>query len=108
MTDILFTVDDLLAENRDAEIAISSTRDTAVHCLLSLPVEESTVVNYYKKYSVVSEGYVRPLFPLVLIPFRHIFWDDVVKYNEENKGSILKVCVKENTTNDVRGSSLIV
>jgi len=103
VTDILSAVASLLAEQKDNEIATNSIRNAAVHCLLSLPITGSAVVNYDRKFSVLRKGHVEPLFPLVLVAYRQLFWNDVVKYVEENEGSILKVCGNENTTNDVRG-----
>ena len=93
----------LLAEQKDNEIAIKSIRNAAVHCLLALPITGSMVVNYDRKFSVLREDHVEPLFPLVLVAYRQLFWDYVEKYVEKNEGSILKVCGNKNTTNDVRG-----
>jgi len=81
----------------------ASIRNAAVHCLLSLPISPSAVLAYDRKYSVLREGRVEPLFPLVLVAYLQTFWDDVVAYVDKNEAAILRVCANENTTNDVRG-----
>jgi hypothetical protein len=71
--------------------------------LLSLPIQESVVTTYDRKYSVLREGHIEPLYPLVLVAYRYIFWDEMLDYIKKNEASILEVCGNPSTTNDVRG-----
>lgn len=103
MQDVLLAVQGLLGENTRNKLATRSIKNAAVHCLLSLPIQESVVTTYDRKYSVLREGHIEPLYPLVLVAYRYIFWDEMLDYIEKNESSILKVCRNPSTTNDVRG-----
>jgi len=92
----------LLVENAQNELATRSIKNAALHCLLALPIQRSVITTFDRKYSVLGEGRIRPVFPLVLVAYRNIFWDEMLDYIEKNEGSILEVCGNPNTTNDVR------
>jgi hypothetical protein len=102
LQDVSLAVQGLLGENTRDKLATRSITNAAVHCLLSLPVQESVVTTYDRKYSVLSEGHIKPLYPLVLVAYRHIFWDEMLDFIGKNEASILEVCGNLSTTNDVR------
>lgn len=101
LQDVLSGVDQLLEEKNQNPRATKSIVSTALHCLLSLPFVPDLA--YDKKYSVLRNGYVVPLFPLVLVAYRKVFWDELVLFVETNESAILEVCAQRHVTNDVRG-----
>ena len=102
VSDVAFAVERLLSET-ESDLATQSIVKVAVRCLLSLPLQKRIVTAYDKKYSVLKDEHVVPLYPLVLVAYRLIFWDDLLLFVEQNEASILQVCANTEVTNDVRG-----
>lgn len=79
----------------------------AVDCILCTPLANPGSIVYDKKYSILSGNVLKPIFPLVLVAYRNIFWDDLMEYVEKNERELLATCANENenVTNDddVRG-----
>jgi len=74
----------------------------AISCLLSIPVNVRGRM-YDKKYSVVSDGYLRPLFPVVLHAYRSFFWEKLMDYVDKQESELLATCANPSMTNDTRG-----
>lgn len=74
----------------------------AISCLLSIPVNVGGRM-YDKKYSVVSDGFLRPLFPAVLHAYRSFFWERLMDYVDKQESYLLAICASPSVTNDTRG-----
>jgi hypothetical protein len=75
----------------------------AVLCLLSIPKTDYWNNIHDKKYSIISDGFVKPLFPAVLIAYRSLFWDNLMTYVTSHESQLLRVCSNPLVSNSVRG-----